>query len=237
MGRRRAAPAAPAVEAVLLLLCAMLLGGASAFAGSLLMAAGAGGGGRGFSSSSAARNSKSGAGGATISSKKQMEQQMISFNALRKGGSASTLLLHDVYVRAVEQDAQVEVDEEESQFWFAGKIVAPASCPVPAVLHAQRGLIATHSRNIVPNLPLKLDLFIAPIDTEIAVAKDDQDLTMGLAASDPRPAENLDLKDIGYMPELYEPGDKPFYTLKKKDGSCVGPPVDVMISSEMPPNI
>eukprot|EP00640_Fibrocapsa_japonica_P004259 CAMPEP_0113935358 /NCGR_PEP_ID=MMETSP1339-20121228/2518_1 /TAXON_ID=94617 /ORGANISM="Fibrocapsa japonica" /LENGTH=227 /DNA_ID=CAMNT_0000937477 /DNA_START=20 /DNA_END=703 /DNA_ORIENTATION=- /assembly_acc=CAM_ASM_000762 len=136
-----------------------------------------------------------------------MEKQMKSFKLLqRESGS----VLNDVYLRA--PDAE--------KFFFAGKVLRNPSAGIAECLLCQKNLLLDHGRMLTKELlPSNIQFFIAPGNTEVAVAQQEIDLERveleEHVAADP--------SQVGFQPETYGPGEPIYYTYKLDDGKCKGP--------------
>ncbi|KAG5193150.1 hypothetical protein JKP88DRAFT_214446 [Tribonema minus] len=166
----------------------------------------------------------SGAGGEPVTSAgrglKVMEEQMRQFQRIKDAGGVIT----DLYARA----------PGDPKFFFTGKI-ATGTVTVEQAVHLHKALAAEYIRMLVPDLPERLQFFVAPGGTEVAVAKNEIGLKRMLADGAPDLSTVTSLREVGFMPEPYGPGETVYYTRKADDGSCLEPPAQVTIAP-MPPS-
>lgn len=88
-----------------------------------------------------------------------------------------------------------------------------------------------HAKLIEPKIKLPLRIFTAPGNSEVEVARNAHDLTWVLGGKGSVSIEGMRNAEVGYIPELYEPGEKYFYVRKLPDGRCPEPASEIMVES------
>lgn len=101
----------------------------------------------------------------------------------------------------------------------------------PRTTQWQRTLIIDHVMVIEPRARPPMRIFTAPANTEVEVARNAQDLTWAIGGKGSVDTEGMKSVEVGYAPELYEKGEKYFYTRKNPDGTSKTPAKDVQIES------
>lgn len=88
-----------------------------------------------------------------------------------------------------------------------------------------------HVKVLEPKARPPMQMFVAPGNTEVEVARNAQDLAWVLGGKGVVSTDGMTSAEVGYLPELYEKGQAYFYTRKNPDGSSKTPPREVMIES------
>lgn len=88
-----------------------------------------------------------------------------------------------------------------------------------------------HVKLLEPKTKPPVRIFTAPGNSEVEVARNVHDLTWVLGGKGSVSVEGVQNAQVGYKPELYEPGDKYFYVRKLPDGKSPAPPAEIMVES------
>ena len=146
----------------------------------------------------------------SASSPKAMQERMKAYKAIvARDGKADCC---DVYCGA----------ESGAKLWFVGKVASQAPARAAGAVAAQRRFIFAHARNLEPGLQgtqLVLEIATAPRDTEVAVAKGEQAITFFSGSE-----EAVALEACGFNPEIYEPGEIPFWIRREGSPAPPAPP-------------
>ncbi|CAM9416257.1 unnamed protein product [Chrysoparadoxa australica] len=149
------------------------------------------------------------------------------YNGLKGAGAERC----DVYVRAPGGE----------KFFFSGKVAFDSTVTKDIAVQAQKGLISDHCRRCLAftkspdQLPDQVEFFTAPADTEVAVAKNENDLSR---AQQVEITCDVEHGQVGFMPEDYSmPGETVYYCRKADDGKSLAPPIEVKIDGMPPPNL
>jgi len=148
--------------------------------------------------------------------KKMMEKQMKHYNKLRSEGA----LVNDIYVR----------EKDGERFIFIGKIARKAEIHIDQAIQLQKLLIIDHSKKINRLYGEKLQVWFTEGDKEIKVASNE--LGLSRTSTKAPSVEGIEQSQIGFMPEIYEQGEKVFSVSKADDGSCLRAPVSPNIVSQ-----
>lgn len=99
---------------------------------------------------------------------------------------------------------------DASKLFFIGKIATsqPAAAAVAAI---RKSVLEPHAKLLQPLLSAKqVDFFVAPGNTEVAVAKGEQALQKV-----PTSAKKAEWNAVGFRPETYGPDEEGFYVRRK----------------------
>lgn len=122
----------------------------------------------------------------------------------------------DVYVRAPQSTSK--------RFWYVGKVLASVgTCDAASAVILQKRLIFEHAKLLQLELRMakELQLWTAPINTEVRVAEHRQPLTSVDDVRVPKDvrAAALDGPRVGFEPEQYADEKMGFYVRLQEDGS------------------
>ena len=118
--------------------------------------------------------------------------QIRQFHRIKDAGG----LITDIYAREAADD----------KFYFAGKL-ATGVISLDQAIALQLELIIDHIRKVVPDLPADVQIFTAPGGSEMKVAQNQMRLRRAVA-SIPDLSQIKNLREIGFMPEIYERAER-----------------------------
>jgi len=133
-------------------------------------------------------------------------------------------VINDLYVRG----------KDGERFMFVGKVARKKTVEIDEALQIQKLLIIEHAQNLNKLMGTKaVQFWYTDGNKEVSVASNEVGLTRsGLNVGQIPKIANISSQDVGFMPEVYEPGEPIFTVEKGDDGSCLRAPVSPQIVSE-----
>ena len=146
-----------------------------------------------------------------------IHRQRDNFEAIK--AVAGKELIHDVYAR----------DPDVDTFWFVGKVARTSDVTADRAVARQWHLIEEHACRLRPNelYPQfgKLQLWVAPGDSEMDVAYRKADLAFSSMDRDAEGAGDVRNVEVGFAGELYENNEDGFRTQRTDEGRAIGPDI------------
>lgn len=146
------------------------------------------------------------------------QRQNRHYLAIRDAGGMPNLI-HDVYAR----------DPQSDVWWFIGKVARVSDITVEQAVARQWPMIESHAANLRP-LELfacrgVMELWVAPGDSELMVAYNNPDVTLRRMNRHVEGSDKVKNVMIGFLGEIYDPGEEGFRTWRLPDGRPARPEI------------
>jgi len=160
-------------------------------------------------------------------------------NVMRQSGTFAAILqvggkdcVNDIYVRAPGKWSEI--------FWYVGKTArCTGTCSDMEAVARQRPLIIEHAARLRPREIGKnfgegssLEVWVAPGDSELAVAYNRPDLMMQMAHPD-LDTSHIGNIEVGFVGEIYQIGEEGFRTERTLDGRPSKPEIKAGIDRDI----
>ncbi|KAL7435695.1 hypothetical protein ACHAXH_002717 [Discostella pseudostelligera] len=139
-------------------------------------------------------------------------------------------LTNDIYAR----------DPNMDTFWYVGKVAHVSDVPIDKAIARQWSMIEEHSARLRPAelYPKwgKLELWVAPGDSELDVAYCKPEIVFQQMFRDVDGAADVRSVEVGFAGELYENNEEGFRTVRTADGKAKMPEILSSVDRRQPTN-